>query len=179
MGSPEAETPKPPITAKERAQRQLAPLTHQGWSFLLVGIWPQCKACILKTDCVAYDENSAVCGLFSEIQAQRIQNIMSLPHVLPEHMDLVSRYCRNLTFLDIVDSWLMKMGPFRRDEETDIVYQGILERRFTIDRRCDSQAAELALTPASRRALGFDKQFDALPITKQVAELRAAGGTGA
>ncbi len=176
MEPPQAETPKIPVTAKMREQRQLAPLTHQGWSFLLVGLWPQCKACILKNDCVAYDENAAVCGLYSEIQAQRIQNIMALPHILPEHIDLVVRYAKNLTFLDIIDAWVMKMSPFRRNEETGIGYQAVLDKRWTVDGRCDRQAAELALTPASRRMLGFDKQFDALPITQQVAKLRAIDG---
>lgn len=152
-----------PRTPAGKARAALNSVTHGGYRYLLGGLLPTCSTCILKNDCPEFDVKARTCGLFGKIQEERMAGILALPHIRAEDVLLVTAYVRNVTFLDIIDFFLSRVGPFTGSK--DLEAQPVLKLRWTVDNTASRQAAELGLTPASRKALGLSKKAPPRDIT--------------
>jgi len=155
MASPEAEQEKRPLTGNEMQQRQLAPVTHGAFRFILTGLWPICKKCILAAECPEYEPESTSCGLFSGIQEERTRELMKEPQIRPTDAPLVVLFAKEETFVTLADAWVSKIGVFRiQDAGLDV--QPILTRRAAAVHTMIKLSDRLGFNPVSRKLLAFD-----------------------
>ncbi len=128
---------------------------HGGYRYLLGGLLPTCTSCILKDVCPMFDPQARRCGMFEPIQAERMAGILALPHIRAEDVPLVTSYVRNTVFLEIIDFFISRVGPFTKAPDLEV--QPVLKTRWTVDNTASRQGEALGLSPASRKALGLGK----------------------
>ena len=93
--------------------------------------------------------------VYRPLMEQRVKGIMALPWVKPYDIDLVRLYAKDMTFIDIVDSWVEAVGgPFTDNMELQPVLNKI---RWTVENHAARHAERLLLTPASRAHLRLDR----------------------
>ncbi len=154
-----------PRTPAGKKRSSINSAKHGGYRYLLGGLLPVCTTCLLKDHCPAFDPKARRCGMFEPIQAERMAGILALPHIRAEDVPLVTSYVRNTVFLEIIDFFISRVGPFTKAPDLEV--QPVLKTRWTVDNTASRQAEALGLTPASRKALGLGK----IPPPRDVKQL--------
>ncbi len=152
-----------PKTPAGKARSALNSISHGGYRYLLGGLLPNCVTCLLAKDCPEFDPQGRTCNLFGKIQEQRMAGVLALPQIREEDVPLVTSYVRNTVFLEIIDFFLSRVGPFKLGKDLDV--QPVLRIRWTVDNAAGRQAEALGLNPASRKALGLSKKAPPRDIT--------------
>ncbi len=154
MVPPGTERERKPLTEGEIAQRQIARVSHGAFRFILTGLWPICKKCILAKECPEYEPESTSCGLFSSIQEERTRELMKEPHIRPAHAPLVVLLAKEETFVTLADAWVSRIGVFRVSDGLDV--QPILTRRASAIHTIIKLTDRLGLNPMAQKLLNFD-----------------------
>lgn len=147
----ENEKPKKP-----KPQNKLIPLTHQGFRWLLNGLFPDCRMCVHAKVCPKYEpEPVNGCGIYRPLMEHRVRQILRLPWVKPYDIDTVRNYSKNITFLDVIDSYVEAVGgPLGVNGQVLPVLNKI---RWTVENAATRQADKLLLTPAARAQAGVGR----------------------
>ena len=141
---------------KPKPQNKLIPLTHQGFRWLVNGLFPVCSNCVHAPQCPRYEpEPVNGCGIYKPMMEHRVRSIMRLPWVKPYDLDVVRLYAKNITFLDIIDSYVEAVGgPLGTNGNVLPVLNKV---RWTVENAATRQADKLLLTPAARAQAGVGR----------------------
>jgi len=141
-------------------QRQLAPITHGGYTWLQHAIAP-CSKCPISKQCEEFKEGEQ-CAPLKRYQEEKMREIMNLSHIQghPEFATLAAMLVRELCFQALICRWLGQVGLVRTVSQ-GIDLQPIMKRFWVSVNASTRMMAELGLTPVSqaklrRKGEGFD-----------------------